>query len=88
MLNRTDNKTTSLRKEGKEGVQYSVTVLGLALQLGFGFALPVVVCLFLGLWLDSMIKTSPLFLLIGVAIGFTIGLIQAYKVVKFMEKMP
>lgn len=48
---------------------------------------PVVFCLLLGLWLDNTFYTSPLFVVLGVIIGFIGSIFNVFRVMKMMEKM-
>lgn len=47
-----------------------------AMGLGFQIALTLLVCVLLGLWLDSWLNTKPWMLIIGVIIG----LINVFKI--------
>lgn len=60
-------------------------VLGLAGQVTFLLAGPVVVCLFVGLWADSYFRTTPLFIIIGVILGFSGSVFNVFKVMKIVE---
>ncbi|GEM_PF-1072911 len=43
------------------------------------FVGPVIVCLIAGIWLDRKFGTSPLFLFIGLFLGFGTGLVSVYR---------
>jgi F0F1-type ATP synthase assembly protein I len=43
------------------------------------FVGPVIVCLVAGIWLDRQFGTSPLFLLIGLFLGFGTGVYSVYR---------
>jgi len=46
---------------------------GLVFQLGFSLALPLVIGIAGGAWLDKKFSTSPLFTLIGLMVGLSIA---------------
>ena len=67
------------KREGAAGDLYRYSGLGLQ------FAATVVVFAFAGRWLDGRIGTSPLALLVGVFLGFGLGL---YSMVKKLPSSP
>ncbi len=54
-------------------------LLGLALQMGYLIAIPLVVFALLGRFVDSALGSSPLFFLIGIFLGIVGSTILAYK---------
>lgn len=48
---------------------------------------PVVFCLLLGLWLDSIFNTGPLFIIFGVIVGFVGSIFNVFRVMEIMDKM-
>jgi F0F1-type ATP synthase assembly protein I len=53
--------------------------ISLGLQLGFIVAAPIVGFIFFGLKVDSFFSTHPLFLLIGIGVGFAITVYEVYE---------
>ena len=53
--------------------------LALVTQLGLMAVGPVIIGLFLGLWLDSRLQTRPWITLFLAAFGITVGLVGAYR---------
>lgn len=51
------------------------------LDLGFRFALTIVVCFFGGYWLDKKLSTLPLFLILGALVGLAGGFLTVYRAV-------
>lgn len=49
------------------------------MQSALSFVAPVVLCLMAGIWLDRKFGTSPLFLFIGLFLGFGTGLYSVYR---------
>ena len=58
---------------------------GLAMTIPGVFAACMVVGLFLGRWLDSLAGTSPLFLLLGLALGLGTSVRETIRLVKRIE---
>ena len=50
--------------------------ISFALQLGFLVAASIIGFLLIGLWLDSHLRTQPTFLLLGVAVGITMTIVE------------
>lgn len=68
----------------KNKILYTVS---LGLELGFLIALPLVLLLIFGLFLDRKLKTTPLFLIIFVISGFVITFFNVYYLIlPFLEK--
>lgn len=53
--------------------------IGPFLTLGLQLAITVVVCFFLGRWLDSLFDTAPWLMLAGLALGVIGGIISFYR---------
>lgn len=61
--------------------------LSLGTQLGFMIALPLVICLVIGIFLDKKLDTFPIFLILSVFVGMALTIINIYKsVLPFLEK--
>ncbi len=54
----------------------------MAAQLGLLIAVPVIIFIIIGIWLDKTMHTSPLFVMLGVIIGFSGGIYNAYRIIK------
>jgi len=50
--------------------------------MGMTFAVLVAAGLLLGLWLDSLCKTSPLFLFLGLLVGFAVAIASVVALVR------
>jgi len=57
------------------------TTIGPYMNLGMQLAVAVIIGMALGYWLDSILGTSPLFLLLGVLAGGTAGFMNIYRTV-------
>lgn len=60
--------------------------IGPYLTLGLQLALTVVVCFFLGRWLDSVFDTAPWLMIAGLALGVTGGFISFFRTVIALGK--
>lgn len=61
----------------------TLRALGLATQLGFAVAGPLVLGIAGGLWLDRQLGTTPLFLLLGLVLGMGGAAYSLYELVLF-----
>jgi len=59
---------------------------GVFIASGFEFALTVIIMIGLGYHADKRYQTTPLFLLIGLALGFSTALIRLLRTLKWVEK--
>jgi F0F1-type ATP synthase assembly protein I len=61
--------------------------MALGLELGFLIAIPLIVFLILGLWLDRKFDTMPLFVIVCLLAGFAAVIIEVKQVIlPFLEK--
>jgi hypothetical protein len=75
---------SSTQKNKNINLGYTIFLGG---QLGFLIALPLVVCIFLGLFFDQKSGKFPLFTLLFVFMGIVLTIIDVYKlVIPFVEK--
>lgn len=76
-------------KESKEkngGNKQFYVVAGLVGQVTLLLVVPVVGFLILGLWLDSFFHTTPLFLILGVVLGFAGSIVNVFRMMKMLDK--
>ena len=69
---------SSIQKNKNTDFKY---VIFLGSELGFLIALPLVVCIFLGLFFDQKSGRFPLFMLIFAFLGIVLTIIDVYKLV-------
>jgi F0F1-type ATP synthase assembly protein I len=56
-------------------------------ELGFIIALPLVICLIIGVFLDKKFDSFPVFLLVFLLLGIGLTVVNIYKsVIPFLEK--
>jgi F0F1-type ATP synthase assembly protein I len=51
------------------------------IDLGFRFALTILICVYGGYWLDNKLSTLPLFLILGALAGTAGGFLTVYRAV-------
>lgn len=68
----------------KRKIYYIIAIGGQITILLVG---PVVFFLFLGFWLDSFFYTTPLFIILGVIVGFIGSILNVFRVMKIIDKM-
>lgn len=56
-------------------------------ELGFIIALPLVVFLLGGVWLDKKLSTTPLFIIIGILLAVAVSSIAIGKKIKELNKI-
>lgn len=62
-------------------------VLTMGSELGFLIALPLIVCILIGVMIDRKLDTFPLWLLVMVFVGIALTVVNVYKIViPFLEK--
>ncbi|HEX9014654.1 MAG TPA: AtpZ/AtpI family protein [Chloroflexota bacterium] len=64
----------------------TVQALLIVSQIGFAFAAAVAVGLLAGGWLDSVLHTSPLFVVLGALAGTGAGIASAVQLARFGTK--
>jgi len=62
-------------------------VVAMSLQVGFSTALCATLSIMGGLWLDRNFGTSPLFILVGAALGMASSLYIVWQIVRPLQKM-
>jgi F0F1-type ATP synthase assembly protein I len=61
--------------------------MALGLELGFLIAIPLIVFLILGLWLDRKFDTMPLFVIVCLLAGFAAVIVEVKQIIlPFLEK--
>lgn len=66
-------------KDIKNVVKYS--------SLGIEFGGFILVFVFLGIFLDKKFSTKPLFAIIGIFLGFILGMVRLFKIAKDLDKL-
>lgn len=75
------------KKEGKKSSFGFAYAASLGLELGFMIAVPLVIFLLGGLYLDKKFGTLPLFLIIALVLNMIVSVIEVKKLIlPFLEK--
>ncbi len=62
-------------------------VMAMGMQLGLMIALPMVIAVALGIWVDKKLNTFPIFLIVAILAGMGLTVVNVYKVIiPFLEK--
>ena len=69
-----DEEDSSTRKFSQAYAQ-----AGAYISFGLQFAISILLCLFIGWWMDGKLGTTPLFLLIGTFFGAGAGFYNLYR---------
>lgn len=64
----------------------TIQALIIVSQIGFAFAAAVAVGLFAGGYVDSMLHTSPIFVIVGAVAGTAAGIYSAVQLARFGTK--
>ncbi len=72
--------------DSREKRRFYVAV-GMAGQVTLLLVGPVFVLLIVGLWIDEIFYTTPLFIILGVILGFVGGVFNVFKVMKKMDRL-
>jgi hypothetical protein len=63
----------------------TIRALGMVWGLGFGIAIPFAIFFLAGLWLDDRVGTRPLFMLLGLLLGFVVAGVTIADLLKFQR---
>lgn len=63
-----------------------IKALSLVTQIGMSMIMPIIMCLFVGIFLDKLVGTAPLFILIFVFLGVGGGFRNVYIMTKSFYK--
>ena len=72
-------------KQAKETTMKAV--IAMALQVGFSTAISAIAFILGGLWLDKRFGLTPLFTLIGSALGLVVALYLVWQIVKPLQNI-
>ena len=64
----------------------TLVTAGVARQLGFGIALPLIFFIGVGIWLDKKYDLMPLFTMSGVVLSLAVSILEIYQVIKSTQK--
>lgn len=63
------------------------TLAGMVGELGFVIAVPLLVAIIAGIWVDKKLSTTPLFMIVGILLAITTSTISIGKKIKQLNKL-
>ena len=64
----------------------ALLTMGVAMQLGFSIALPLILFIVLGIFADKKLGTMPLFTIVGVLLSLVVSVMQIYQIIKSTQR--
>ncbi|MDP3963282.1 MAG: AtpZ/AtpI family protein [bacterium] len=64
----------------------TLITVGVALQLGFSIAMPLVLFIGVGIWIDKKFDVLPLFTIIGVLLSTATTVLEIMQVIKSVQR--
>jgi len=64
----------------------ALLTMGVAMQLGFSIALPLILFIVLGIFADKKFGTMPLFTIVGVLLSLVVSVMQIYQIIKSTQR--
>ena len=71
----------------KENALTFAMLAGMVGELGFIIAIPLIVTIFAGIWLDKKFNTIPLFMIVGILLAITTSTIAIGRKIKRLNKI-
>lgn len=66
--------------------QKALVTLGIAMQLGFSIAIPLIVFIALGIWADKSFGTMPLLTIAGVLLSLVVSVAEIFQIIKSVQQ--
>jgi F0F1-type ATP synthase assembly protein I len=63
------------------------TLAGMVGELGFIIAVPLLVTIVAGIWVDKKFSTTPLFMILGILLAITVSTITIGRKIKQLNKL-
>lgn len=64
----------------------ALLTMGVAMQLGFGIALPLILFIVLGVFADKKLGTMPLFTIVGMLLALAVSVVEMYQIIRSTQK--
>jgi len=85
-LNPDQPQTENSEKDKKNAFTFA-TLAGMVGELGFIIAVPLIVTILAGIWLDKKFGTIPLFIIVGILLAITTSAITIGRKIKHLNKI-
>lgn len=86
-LSNPDKPQTEDPEKIKKNVFTFATLASMIGELGFIIAIPLIVTILAGLWLDKKFNTIPLFMIVGILLAITTSTIAIGRKIKRLNKI-
>ena len=64
----------------------ALITMGVAMQLGFSIALPLILFIVLGIFADKKLGTLPLFTIAGILLAMVVSIMEIYQIIKSTQR--
>jgi len=81
-VNQIEKKKSSLSKKPTEGLFFVKNGLEKYLNIGYYLIIPITIFLVVGLWLDNIFQSRPIFILIFLFFGTLSSFFNLYRLIK------
>lgn len=81
-----EHKNQKTEKKEESQPMPMVKVWALAGELGLLIVIPLLILLFIGIWLDRLAGTKPLFIIVGLALSFITSTVVIARKIQEIQK--
>lgn len=74
-------------EKNKENALTFATLASMVGELGFIIAIPLIITILAGIWLDKKLNTIPLFMIVGILLAITTSTIAIGRKIKRLNKI-
>lgn len=82
-----DQPQAQNNKEASKKAFTFATLAGMVGELGFIIAIPLIVTILAGIWLDKKFNTTPFFIIVGILLSITTSSIAIGRKIKQLNKI-
>jgi F0F1-type ATP synthase assembly protein I len=88
-MNQTDSNQQNPEKPKKTDKKLFTfaTLAGMVGELGFIIAIPLLVTIVAGIWVDKKLSTTPLFMIVGILLAITVSAITIGRKIQQLNKL-
>lgn len=82
-----NHRNTEKSEKNNKAVFTFGTLAGMVGELGFIIAVPLLVAIVAGIWIDKKFSTTPLFMIMGILLAMTVSTITIGRKIKQLNKL-
>lgn len=82
-----NQQNTEKTEKNTKAVFNFATLAGMVGELGFVIAVPLLVAIVAGIWIDKKFSTTPLFMIVGILLAITVSTITIGRKIKQLNKL-